>query len=358
MQLAPDVLPPTPSLPPPGHSTLKDSPSAAAAAAAAAVAASMPPGPSSVLSVQPHQLPHHHPPPYLPPMLPKPLHTHTLQRNSHEDAAAPFVVAEHNGTKSDPHMRPPTPRRDGNNRDSTSVSPVSSSPTTHGGADSSKPKEWNKQYDKARRPRHNLKIPLAHRARFHEPYDNFLSSLLDLLPPAPPAGNQAPLSALPLPAPGKAPRGCNWTVWISTDLHRRFHEGKKVFAPGTTHGQFVEALLLLAEETRRRKAAGALLAMGMSGNGEGSPTDLSIVSVPPGSVAGVDASAAAAAAAAAATGTTAAMGACGPRCAEKMGHERYETDTPPSGPNRSGLYVGGSDALGRAVENDGRWDAS
>ncbi|KAJ3267908.1 hypothetical protein HK104_005560, partial [Borealophlyctis nickersoniae] len=109
---------------------------------------------------------------------------------------------------------------------------------------------WDKRYDSARKgQRHNMKLPVEHRARFHEPFDAHLALMLDLLPqlhPTPPLPKETIQSAQ-----RSSPHGCGWTIWISTELRERYRDIKQRYAPKMTHGEFVELLLMVKEEFDR-----------------------------------------------------------------------------------------------------------
>ncbi|KAJ3220082.1 hypothetical protein HDU67_006838 [Dinochytrium kinnereticum] len=96
---------------------------------------------------------------------------------------------------------------------------------------------------KKRGKRYNLKLSNEHRHRFQEPYHEYLNSLLDLLPlkdgPSSPTLSSRLFSSL-----RKAPKGTDWTIWISLECRNRFLEMKAIYAPGATHSEFVEFLLI------------------------------------------------------------------------------------------------------------------
>ncbi|KAJ3249205.1 hypothetical protein HDU78_005345 [Chytriomyces hyalinus] len=105
--------------------------------------------------------------------------------------------------------------------------------------------------------RYNLKLSNSHRLRFEEPYDDFLSGLLDTLDTV--HGEAAhdsddvvarALAAAETVALAKGP-AAKWTVWVSLDLKNRFQSAKaEVCPPGTTHGVFTEMLLIIRESVR------------------------------------------------------------------------------------------------------------
>ncbi|TPX65588.1 hypothetical protein SpCBS45565_g05100 [Spizellomyces sp. 'palustris'] len=107
---------------------------------------------------------------------------------------------------------------------------------------------WDKRYEDSRKgTRHSLKLPTEHRTRFQEPYDSYLSHLLDLFP-SPAHGCSIPRSFIDQ-ARRLAPRGSGWTVWLSTELRQKFRDKKSqlVCDGNVTHGEFVELLLSIEE---------------------------------------------------------------------------------------------------------------
>ncbi|KAJ1558332.1 hypothetical protein HK405_013913, partial [Cladochytrium tenue] len=83
------------------------------------------------------------------------------------------------------------------------------------------------------------------RSRFAEPFDEFLSALLDLLDDHATDLDDPSLRAAACIA---APRGSNWTVWVAADLRHRFLAAKSAHAgPRATHGEFVNLLLALRD---------------------------------------------------------------------------------------------------------------
>ncbi|KAI9361164.1 hypothetical protein DFJ73DRAFT_41885 [Zopfochytrium polystomum] len=95
--------------------------------------------------------------------------------------------------------------------------------------------------------------------RFSEPFDDFLARLLDSLDTFcarrnperehDQHDNDNPCDVIPsslaAAAFGAAPKGSNWTVWVSHELMVRFKSTKDRFCPGAKHGEFVELLFLL-----------------------------------------------------------------------------------------------------------------
>nr|KAJ3418190.1 hypothetical protein HK105_000218 [Polyrhizophydium stewartii] len=93
--------------------------------------------------------------------------------------------------------------------------------------------------------RFNIKLPLSMRTKFEAPFDRYLWSLLV---------ETAHLAALPdMTAHEQRIRAVSgsiksrWTLWVSRHVRDVFYERKQALAPSLTHGQFVEALLILKD---------------------------------------------------------------------------------------------------------------
>ncbi|KAJ3131032.1 hypothetical protein HK100_006955 [Physocladia obscura] len=148
-----------------------------------------------------------------------------------------------------------------------------------------------------RKERHNLKLALAHKARFVQlaiscgsdtetteelaaeeatgtdnsasninsnnnnnsinmnrsnaaaaAFDNILAQLLDRFDYAPTLQRTAAMHEAEACAPMRG-HSAKWTVWVSASLKERFHSAKAAICPpNATHGLFTEILLLLAEQ--------------------------------------------------------------------------------------------------------------
>ncbi|KAI8847377.1 hypothetical protein BC829DRAFT_433984 [Chytridium lagenaria] len=145
--------------------------------------------------------------------------------------------------ESKPSKGPDTPEEHGGGSDNNS-------PNVSGGTTSASEK-------KKRGKRYNLKlstlvfVDLKNTAYvFQEPYHDYLNALLDQLPPKDSATSTA-LSSRLVSSLHTAPKGTDWTVWISLESRSRFLDKKAIYAPGATHSEFVEFLLRNREETRR-----------------------------------------------------------------------------------------------------------
>ncbi|KAJ3135600.1 hypothetical protein HK101_004105 [Irineochytrium annulatum] len=96
----------------------------------------------------------------------------------------------------------------------------------------------------SRTKRHNLKLSCEHKHRFMEPFNEFLEHLLSVLPLKPDAtANTSQCKAMLASSLAGAPKGSDWTIWISLECRARFLERKKNYAPGSTHSEFIEFLL-------------------------------------------------------------------------------------------------------------------
>ncbi|KAJ3036598.1 hypothetical protein HK097_003798, partial [Rhizophlyctis rosea] len=103
---------------------------------------------------------------------------------------------------------------------------------------------WDKRYEDSRKgQRHSLKLPVGHKPRFSEPYDEHISYLLTLLTALYPQPDKLPRTMLNQ-ARRSCPSGSSWVVWLSTDLRERYRAVKALYAArNVTHGEFVELLL-------------------------------------------------------------------------------------------------------------------
>ncbi|KAJ3038983.1 hypothetical protein HDV00_012741 [Rhizophlyctis rosea] len=148
----------------------------------------------------------------------------------------PYTMGFHQPTTSTTYLAPP---------------PLPSASTTP----SQKPKSlraekrnpiWDKRYESSRKGhRHSLKLPIAHKSRFSEPYDEHISYLLNLLTTLYPSPETLP-KGLVGQARRSCPSGSSWVVWLSTEGRERYRAVKQQWAGGSrnvTHGEFVELLL-------------------------------------------------------------------------------------------------------------------
>ncbi|KAI9352527.1 hypothetical protein DFJ73DRAFT_830033 [Zopfochytrium polystomum] len=105
--------------------------------------------------------------------------------------------------------------------------------------------------------RYNIKLAVELRARFREPYADFINLMLDALPAnsSVAAGEVGDLLAA---AASKAPKGFGWIVWLPLPIRDKFLERKAVFWPKATHTEFVEFLLLNREAQSKPRALHAV----------------------------------------------------------------------------------------------------
>ncbi|KAJ3045422.1 hypothetical protein HDV00_010292 [Rhizophlyctis rosea] len=192
-------------------------------------------------------------------------------------------IAERSSRLKSPDLEHPDTSHPSPHPTSTPTIETASSPTSSSSPCPSPtpPTKWDAKYDRKRKPRHNLKLPSAHRTRFTCPFEDFLAALLTRLEH----------TALPPPFPPKilsaahtlAPKGSNWTVWVKDETQRKFLEAKEVYAPEATHGEFVECLLNLGEDgrwdwgVRRGKEVGKKEREGVVGFGEGQQVKVGFV---------------------------------------------------------------------------------
>ncbi|KAJ3094928.1 SUMO1 sentrin specific peptidase 8 [Phlyctochytrium planicorne] len=135
-------------------------------------------------------------------------------------------------------------------------------------------------YDRKKRSkRYNLKLANEHRTEFYEPYHDYLNSLLDGIPEKTPA-NTTELSSKLVSSLHSAPKGTDWTIWLTLECRTKFLEKKAIYAPGATHSEFVEFLLTFKRE--KLKADTAVAAEGAAGSSGGAapPVDNSSASNP------------------------------------------------------------------------------
>ncbi|KAJ3276696.1 hypothetical protein HK104_003638, partial [Borealophlyctis nickersoniae] len=99
----------------------------------------------------------------------------------------------------------------------------------------------------------------AYRSQFQEPYDHYLSTLLDRLASLPQSSRRKRANREKY---RNAPRGSDWTVWVSSDLQQRFLDAKADLACNFTHGEFVKFLLELDDVSKEGE--------GGDGSGDGS----------------------------------------------------------------------------------------
>ncbi|KAI9205846.1 uncharacterized protein BJ171DRAFT_473869 [Polychytrium aggregatum] len=101
---------------------------------------------------------------------------------------------------------------------------------------------WDKKYELKRAARHCLKFCIDHRPLFLEPFDIFLSRLLDDF-----VTRSDSISAKMIQYfCDRAPNGTSWTVWVSTATRDKFRQAKAAVGQKLSHAEFVEILLAVS----------------------------------------------------------------------------------------------------------------
>ncbi|KAI8817340.1 uncharacterized protein EV422DRAFT_508942 [Fimicolochytrium jonesii] len=117
----------------------------------------------------------------------------------------------------------------------------------------SRKENWDKIYESSRKgKRHGVKLPVEYRTQFVEPYDHFLTSLLDCFFAHSVELDVDRLNPIIDEARRSAPRGTGWTVWLSTEARERYRDAKQLVADAkVTHSEMVYVMLKVQERFGR-----------------------------------------------------------------------------------------------------------